>query len=1044
MAGQDHKNIELYNAAFLRELQRLNPAQMEAVGQIEGPVLVLAGPGTGKTHLLSARIGRILLETDAQAQNILCLTFTDAGVQAMRQRLLELIGPEARRVHIYTFHSFCNRVIQDNLEYFGRRDLEPLTELEQVEIIRKLMDELPFDHPLKWTKSDSYFYERHLIDLFQRMKAENWTPEFIRRQIDLYLEDLPNRKEFVYQVNRGAIKKGDPKQVLQDKTRENMQKLQAGAELFPAYQQAMREMRRYDYDDMILWVLDAFRNNEALLRNYQEQYLYLLVDEYQDTNGAQNEIIRNLVSYWDAPNIFIVGDDDQSIYEFQGARLKNLVDFYHLYRDDLKLVLLSQNYRSSQSILDVSATLIRNNEKRIVNQLGENPLDKRLISSHPAHPTHIAPHIRVYPDRLHEQTDIALRIQTLIGAGEPPEEIAVIFAKHRQGAGLAALLGKMNIPYYARRHNSTLDLPIIQNLRLLLDYVQHERQHPGQGEHLIFRLLHAAFFRLPAKDLALLGIRIASLPYDQRPTWRMALDHAVLLEGLDVNLTKTGLLLNELIAEAGNLSLPEWLEKTINRSGLLAYVLEHPEKNRLLAGVKAFSDFVLGEAYKNPRMTLQRLLELLERMDANRIILEYHPPADNKGVQLLTAHSAKGLEFSHVFVIDCCAEQWEPGSSGAAYQFNFPDTLTFSGEEDAMEARRRLFYVAMTRAKTQLNLSYSLADAAGKPLQPAVFIHEIQLEAGVREETVALRPDQLEETTRLLLTRGMPLPAPPDRELIARLLENFTLNISALNRYLNCPLSFYYENLLQVPVFQSEAASYGISMHYALQRYFERMAASRSGIFSPATELVSFFQQDMERQRALFSKQGYTRRLEMGKQYLNNYYRQKYGEWTKKVRLELHIRNTEVEGVPISGVLDKLEVLNDRHWRLVDYKTGSLDETKLRRPGGKLTYGGNYWRQLVFYKLLYESYDRSGKTISSAGIEYLEPDKQGRFPAKEVAFEPEDTHFMRKLIADTYQKIQHQEFYEGCGLTTCPWCNFTRLHTPVDSFRDPEIEALDD
>ncbi len=1043
MAGQEHKNIHQYNAAFLRELQRLNPAQMEAVGQIEGPVLVLAGPGTGKTHLLSARIGRILSETDTQAQNILCLTFTDAGVQAMRRRLLELIGPEARRVHIYTFHSFCNRVIQDNLEYFGRRDLEPLTELEQVEIIRKLIDDLPFDHPLKWGKSDAYFYERHLMDLFQRMKTENWIPEFIRRQIEVYLDDLPNRKEFVYQVNRGLIKKGDPKQALRDKARENMEKLAAGAELFPGYQKAMREMRRYDYDDMILWVLDAFRNNEAILRNYQEQYLYLLVDEYQDTNGAQNEIIRNLVSYWDAPNIFIVGDDDQSIYEFQGARLKNLVDFYQLYRQDLKLVLLTQNYRSSQSILDVSSTLIRNNEKRIVNQLGDTPLDKRLVSGHPAHLPAVAPHIAVYPDRLHEQTDIALRIQALIRSGEPPEEIAVIFAKHRQGAGLAALLGKMNIPYYARRHNSTLDLPIIQNLRLLLEYLQHERQQSGQGEFLIFRLLHAAFFRLPAKDLAMLGIRIASIPYDRRPTWRMALDQPALLEGLDANLAQTGLLLNELIAEAGNLSLPEWLEKTINRSGLLAFVLEHPEKNRLLAGVKTFCDFVLDEAYKNPRINLQRLLELLERMDANRIILEYHPHSDQKGVQLLTAHSAKGLEFRHVFVIDCCAEQWEPGASGAAYQFSFPDTLTFSGEEDAMEARRRLFYVAMTRAKTQLRISHSLADATGKPLQPALFIHEVQLEAAIREEQISLKAEQLEEASRLLLTAPLP-PTLPDRELIDRLLENFTLNISALNRYLTCPLSFYYENVLQAPVFQSEAASYGISMHYALQRFFERTVASRGNIFPPATELTSFFQQDMERQKALFSKQGFTRRLEMGKQHLSSYYRQKYGEWTKKVRLELHIRNTEVDGVPISGALDKLEAIDDRHWRLVDYKTGSLDENKLRRPGGKLPYGGNYWRQLVFYKLLYESYDRSGKTISNACIEYLEPDKQGRFPGKEITFEPEDTHFMRKLIAETYLKIRNQEFYEGCGQSTCPWCNFIRLNAPVDSFRNTDIEALDD
>ncbi|MEK7257490.1 MAG: UvrD-helicase domain-containing protein, partial [Bacteroidota bacterium] len=125
--------IQRYNQAFLRELDRLNPEQREAVEHIEGPVLVIAGPGTGKTHILAARIGRILMETDTQPHNILCLTFTDSGVQAMRRRLLELIGPEAHRVHIFTFHSFCNNVIQDNLDRFGRRDLEPLSDLERVE-----------------------------------------------------------------------------------------------------------------------------------------------------------------------------------------------------------------------------------------------------------------------------------------------------------------------------------------------------------------------------------------------------------------------------------------------------------------------------------------------------------------------------------------------------------------------------------------------------------------------------------------------------------------------------------------------------------------------------------------------------------------------------------------------------------------------------------------------------------------------------------------------------------------------------------------------
>ncbi|MCB0681946.1 MAG: ATP-dependent helicase, partial [Saprospiraceae bacterium] len=396
---------QAYHEAFQRVLEQLNPAQREAVDHIEGPVLVIAGPGTGKTHILAARIGRILQETDTQAHNILCLTFTDAGVQAMRQRLLELIGPEAHRVHIYTYHSFCNSVIQDHLELFGRADLEPLSDLERVETIRELIDGLPTDHLLKGNYADLYQFEGQLQDLFQRMKAEGWSAGQVLGQIDRYLDSLPERPEYVYQINRAPHRKGDLKLAKIDAERERMEKLRAAAPLYDDYQGLLRRRGRYDYDDMILWVLSAFRQHPNLLRAYQEQYLYFLVDEYQDTNGSQNAVLHALIDYWESPNIFIVGDDDQSIYEFQGARLKNLTDFHAQFREELRLVVLTDNYRSSQTILDASRGLISHNEIRIAEHLRELGVEKVLTARREA----VArlpekPRIVEYPNPLHEET----------------------------------------------------------------------------------------------------------------------------------------------------------------------------------------------------------------------------------------------------------------------------------------------------------------------------------------------------------------------------------------------------------------------------------------------------------------------------------------------------------------------------------------------------------------------------------------------------------------------------------------------------------------
>ncbi|MFT5016248.1 MAG: DNA helicase-2/ATP-dependent DNA helicase PcrA, partial [Limisphaerales bacterium] len=330
----------LHNATFQTELDRLNPAQRAAVEKTDGPVMVLAGPGTGKTHLLAARIGNILSETDTGAHNILCLTFTEAGVKAMRERLLKFIGPEAHRIGIYTFHGFCSNLIQQNLQYFGKPDLEPLGELEQIRIIRSLLDGLEQDTPLRQGYHDPYFYEPHLKHLFSAIKSENWELDDMDQKIDKYVTELPAHPDFVYQKKYKDKVKGDPKQGQIDEEILRMKRLRAATDLFPAYQEGLRKERRYDYGDMIGWVLRAFNDFPSLLRAYQERYQYVLVDEFQDTNGAQDAIVRSLVDYWEKPNIFIVGDDDQAIYEFQGARLRSMTDFFKRY-DDVKLVTLT-------------------------------------------------------------------------------------------------------------------------------------------------------------------------------------------------------------------------------------------------------------------------------------------------------------------------------------------------------------------------------------------------------------------------------------------------------------------------------------------------------------------------------------------------------------------------------------------------------------------------------------------------------------------------------------------------------------------------------
>ncbi|MEM9928191.1 MAG: ATP-dependent DNA helicase [Bacteroidota bacterium] len=1037
-----------YQARFQQELARLNPAQREAVEHIEGPVLVIAGPGTGKTHILASRIGHILLETDTAAQNILCLTFTDAGVRAMRQRLLQLIGPEAHRVHIYTFHSFCNTVIQDNLAHFGRQGLEPITELEQIEITRQLLEDLEGEHPLRRGKIQPTFYERHLRSLFQIMKTEGWTPAYLQAAIATYIGDLPNREEYRYKINREHIRKGDLKEHKIAEQTLRMEILASAVELFPAYEHALAKHRRYDYADMILWVLDAFRTNERLLRNYQEQYLYFLVDEYQDTNGAQNELLHLLAAYWDTPNLFIVGDDDQSIFEFQGARLKNLVDYYEAYRQKIKVVLLDHNYRSTQVILDGAKRLIDHNQQRITSKLAHLGIAKDLQAALPERATVTAqPKIQIYPNTFQEAVGILQGLKAQHAAGVPWREMAVIYAKHQQVAELQQMLDKQGVPYQTRRKTNLLDTLLIRQLREMLAYLADEQQRPFSGDHRLFKMLHYPYFGLAPLDLAQLAITLARTPYQERPSWRVWLQQAAKWPANLIRveqLKSVGQWWETTLQQLPNLGLPALIERLLNGSGLLSQALNAPDRLWQVQVTKTFLDFVREEVARQPRLNLRQLLRILEQMDSNRLSLALRKDIElENGVQLVTAHSSKGLEFHTVFLLDCTKKAWEGGQRAGGNRFTLPDTLTLSGEDFADETRRRLFYVAATRAKEQLFLSYARQNSKGKDQQVCRFVDEIQQGDAWPETEVQLPEEELLQLeVSFLQTQDQPQLPAMERSAITKLLEGFQLSVSTWHRYLDCPLRFFYEVVLQVPQIQRAAASYGNAMHNALQRYFNAMLADEQRHFPPASELIQLFTDEMQYARSYFEEAEYQRRLQQGQRNLQRYYDTFHHTWTTNCRTELNVQQVEIDGVPIKGVIDRIDLLNERQVRIVDYKTGSHNAKKLKGATARNPEGGNYWRQLIFYKLLWENKSGETRLVQDAYISYLDLDKKGELTMESLAFSPEAIRQVRTLLKESYQAIQAQDFYTGCGKEDCEWCNFVRENMAPPAHTRVDIEAL--
>ncbi len=1020
--------------AFQAILEMLNPKQREAVDTIEGPVMVIAGPGSGKTQLLAARIGNILSTTDSGPENILCLTFTDAAAVEMRDRLKTLIGPTAHKIHIFTFHSFCNHVIQENYFLFGKQDLQAVSDLEQFEIIRTILDKVDVYNPLK-KGSNPYQEEGKIANLIQTMKNEGWQAKDIDEAIEKYLADLPLRDEYIYKRKFKDKQKGDVKdhKILEEKRK--MQKLSAAAALLPLYKEEMEKLNRFDFADMILWVIAAFKKDPELVQRYQEQYHYFLIDEFQDTNGAQNEIVQLLSSYWEAPNVFIVGDDDQSIFEFQGARIKNTTDFYQENLQHIKVVCLEENYRSAQTILDASNVLIKNNENRLINNLAELELTKDLIARNKDYgQIALKPTLLNFEDKNQEDVYIVQQIKELHSKGIAYSDIAILYTKHKQGANIMDLLVKDNIPINTKKKINILEHPLIAKIKLLLEYVEREDAEPFSGEGLLFKLLHFDFLYFEHSDLKKLQFYYANMDRKSEDRqWRKIIGDEELLKSLQISSPKILLdfsrLIDQLISESKEYSLPDFVQKLINESGMLKYISTHQKKYEYVQVLYSFYEFVREEALRDHTLNLSILNNLMDRMvelDLGVDMLQVIGAGD--GVNLMTAYASKGLEFRVVFMIDCSKKGWDPGRAGN-YSYRYPDTLTFSTEEDLIESKRRLFYVAMTRAKEQLYFTFSKQEEGGKKNNTSQYLDEIMQADFIAFKDIESKEEDIAEAIfkRLAL---LPKDNMLDNKSMDKLLENFTLSASSFNSYLTCPVRFYYENVLRVPGFSSEAAAYGTALHDSMWKFFEKMMEDPKNEFGKVDDLIKLFKTEMFKAKGSFSESGYKFKLDRGVKNIAALYEQQVNSWPKNVKLEMKIDSVDYDGVVMRGFLDRVDIISPHVVEIVDYKTGSVRNMKAKVGGPTKAYpeGKQYWRQLIFYKILLENSRDSQYKALSAKIASLEPNDDNHFDEYIVNISPEDVELVGGLIKETWANIHAHKFEEGCGEAHCTWCNFANDH----------------
>ncbi len=1027
-------------------LRSLNQAQLQAVEAIEGPVMVIAGPGTGKTQILASRIANILTLTDARPQDILCLTYTDAGAVAMKRRLTEFMGQEAYRVNIHTFHAFCNRVIMENPEVFGRSALKVMDDLEREELLIELLHGLAAEHVLKTYNEDAARTRKDLKDLFSIMQKENLSSSDIQMKAANYLQQLPHNEQYLYKKT-GEIndRKADP-------LRKALAKLQAGAALFDTYNKVKNERGLYEYEDMQRWVVQHFSVNESLLARYQEQFLYILVDEYQDTSGIQNQVLRLLTGHWDNPNVFVVGDDDQSIYRFQGANVENVLDFAERYQEHLKTVVLEENYRSSQSLLNAAQALISLNKMRLVNQVPGLSKELKARGIHAALPEQ--PVLVQLPNEIHEAIWVADQIEGLIKKGINPTEIAVLYRKHAQAESLLREFRIRKLPFNTRKPLNILEDPFIAQLLDFCAYLNAELEQAHSGQHSLYRLLHYGLYQIRPLSVAALSSHI----YKSKKSWRLALADICTGEGHAAFLTAEEL--NELrrlhgdieywLGHASDWTVPVLLEKVIAKAGFLRKAMQSDDPAFQVEVLHSFHNLVKEENALFPSLTLGRLLDRISRRQTLGIRVDVEQRAGTgEGVVFSTAHSSKGLEWEHVFIIGANYEEWEKAGP-LKMPFRLGEVLVnienLSDSDD--EEMRRLFYVGITRAKKSLHISWRSISLKGKSLTPSSFTQVLANSQTAKATEAAAAPERVmhSEAEALGLAGAVSVPMPPEAYL-RELVDKFELSPTAMQSYLDCPIRFYFNNLIRIPQAKSEYASFGSAVHDTLTQVFR--IRQENGSFPEEEQLISLFRRSMARYRDGFTEAAFQRRMQQGIDILPVYYRQRLPHFNEHAEGSQEIAlNARIEGVPIKGKIDKVE-LNGNEAVLIDYKTGKVEnglkklrELSVDETSGEWEKWGEYWLQLAFYQILAESDPNFNHPVNGLAIDFVEQNDKGISPIEHVIISPSDLQQVKDKIVETDAAIRAFKFDTGCGKNECDWCHFARYYqmTPPSDHQNPAEE----
>lgn len=1059
----------------------LNQNQKKAVEYLDGPLLVLAGPGTGKTQLLSEKVAYILNNTDTNPENILCLTFTESGATNMRQRLKSIVKKSADSVNIGTYHAFSIDILKQYRNYsdtYDRNLDSAIDEVTAFKIIKQLQNQLPGHDILRGDKV------KDIISVISSAKSANLSPEDLLKIAETNLEDSqilssaisPLLKNLVprnfqasldqaYQPIYETLKSytdippilknidrsikflaTDLKTALQSaqseqkirplsswkdkyfekdeagnyrlKDRIANKKLLSLAQIMSAYNQYLKTHDLYDFDDMIEESVRILKQDTGFRLTLSERYQFILLDEFQDTNPSQFEIIKQLTAY-EKPLVMAVGDDDQAIYEFQGASATNLTDFQQHY--SAHVIPLVENYRSAQEILDFS--------HQIINQASDRFADKVLHANRPAPKTsQISRHEFISSDA--EYAWVSDQVAQLIKSGTPQSDIAIISYKTKYFLPLLPFLKahpEINIAY-EKKDNLLLD-PKILELLTLARFVADLSQDKTPSVSLL-EILSFPFWQVPMLD-------VLTALHQAKTAQKSPL--AYLADSENQALKQIANFFANLVAKSYDSPLEIFLDYLLGtlelngyRSPFLDYYANQVNYQTLTLYENLAS--LRGRLHKHFTGQSPKLLDLISMIDdyqsADLPLNTTSPYRDSAdAVQVLTAHKAKGLEFAHVFIISADHMAWGKGK-GNNNLLALPQNLLSLRHTGTTDGEKlRILYVALTRAKNSLTITNSLRDFNGKsPDRLEYFAEYKDQDKSVISPFLPTRlvnchyqatpPPPAEDNLKNWLHPYL-TPSPDLRAIYQSRLQNFQLSATALTTFIDIvyagPTEFFKRQVLRAPEGPtSESLIFGNLIH----KTFEKVTNSHLD----SASAIDFFLQELGQANAesdivkhLREKGPHDLSIALGS--FANILAQGQAE------VNLSANQPHLAGVPLAGTIDHLIIDEaNKTLEIYDFKTGNYHKNQWNSHATLY----KYRLQLGFYKLLLNHSPTYAKyQINTAHILFVSPDKDGLVHDKVYHFNSADEQELLALIPAVYHLITSLKFLDDPNLFVAPDQNKT-------------------